>query len=83
MSLQPLPDREALRALELFLGECCLDRPGHNLPLRDLVDTDDVEHFHTGLENLLRGLLVDYSLEQRSRAIKEQLRRSVRRHCFH
>ena len=78
-----LARREALEALRLFLGECSLDRPRGELPLRDLVDTDEVEDFHGGVEDLLRGLLVEYSLEQRAQVLKEGLRRQVRRQLFH
>lgn len=83
MSLQTPPARDALRALELFLHECCMDRPSGPQPLRELVVTSDVGEFHQGLEWLVRGLLLDYSLEQRSLAIKEELQRSLRRQCFH
>lgn len=83
MSLQTPPARDALRALELFLHECCLDRGCGPHPLRELVCTSEVNEFHRGLEWLVRGLLLDYSLEQRSLAIKEELHRTVRRQCFH
>lgn len=83
MSTHQCQPREALRALELFLTECCLDRQRGNLPLAELVCTEDVNDFHLGLEHLVRSLLVEYSLEERSRLLQEQLRRSVRRHCLH
>lgn len=60
-----------------------MDRGDGPLPLRELVRTDEVAEFHQGLEVLMRGLLLEYSLEQRSLALKEELQRSVRRQCFH
>ena len=75
--------RTALRALRLFLSECAMDRTRHNLPLGDLVDCEDVGTFHLSVEEMLRALLVDYSLEQRSMVIKESLKRSVRDEFFH
>ena len=83
MVLQPLPSRSALKALRMFLSECSLDRTRENLPLRDLTDCEDIETFHLSMEEMLRALLLDYSLEQRSRIIKESLRRSVRDQYFH
>jgi len=75
--------REALRALELFLTECSLDRLGGDLPLAELVCTEDLGEFHLGLEQLLRGLLVEYSLEERSRLIEKELRRSLKQQVLH
>ena len=83
MSLHDTPPREALSAMTLFFRDCSLDRTGESLPLRELVDSVDVEDFHFALEDLLRGLLVEYSLEQRSRMIKEGLRRTAQREFLH
>ena len=81
--LQPLPPRTALRALRLFLTECSLDRTRHNLPLRELTDSEEIPDFHDALEEIMRALLLDYSLEQRSQLIKASLRRGVRDRHFH
>lgn len=83
MALHPLPPRSALKALGLFLSECSLDRTRHNLPLRELTDCEDIETFQYSMEEMLRAVLLDYSLEQRSYIIKESLRRSVRDQYFH
>lgn len=81
--LQALPPRIALRALRLFLTECSLDRTRHNLPLRELVDSEEIPDFQDALEEMVRALLLDYSLEQRSRLIKASLRQSVKERHFH
>ena len=81
--LQPLPPRTALRALRLFLTECSLDRTRNNLPLRELTDSEELPDFHDALEEMVRALLLDYSLEQRSRIIKASLRQGVRNRFFH
>jgi len=67
----------------MFLSECSLDRTRENLPLQDLTDCEDIETFQLSMEEMLRALLLDYSLEQRSHIIKESLRRSVRDQYFH
>jgi hypothetical protein len=81
--LQPLPPRTALRALRLFLTECSLDRTRHSLPLRELTDSDEIPDFHDSLEEMMRALLLDYSLELRARIIKASLRRELRDRHFH
>lgn len=81
--LQPLPPRTALRALRLFLTECSLDRTRHNLPLRELTDSEEIPDFHIAMEEMVRALLLDYSLEKRSRIIKDSLRRGVKDRHFH
>lgn len=81
--LRPLPLRTALRALRLFLTECSLDRTRHNLPLRELTDSEEIPDFHDALEEMVRALLLDYSLEQRSLLIKSSLRQGVKERLFH
>jgi hypothetical protein len=81
--LLPLPPRTALRALRLFLTECSMDRTRHNLPLRELNDAEEISDFQNSLEEIVRALLLDYSLEQRSQLIKASLRRSVVDRQFH
>jgi hypothetical protein len=49
-------------------------------PLQPLPQLPD---FHDALEEMVRALLLDYSLEQRSRIIKASLRRGVRNRFFH
>ncbi len=79
---EPTP-REALQALTLFLTECSLDRGPRSLPLRNILDSEEVEDFHLSLEDLMRGLLVEYSLEQRMRLIKDGLRRTMQKQLLH
>lgn len=82
-ALRPLPPRTALRALRLFLTECSLDRTRHNLPLRELIDSEEIPDFHEALEEMVRAILLDYSLEQRSLLIKSSLRQGVKVRHFH
>ena len=83
MKLHPPPTREARRALTLFLSECSLDRTRFFLPLEDLAECEEIAEFHDTMEELMRALLMDYSLESRACLIRESLQRSVRRQCFH
>ncbi len=78
-----MPPRTALRALRLFLTECSKDRTRHNLPLRELTDAEEIPEFQGSLEEIVRALLLDYSLEQRSQLIKASLRRGVVDRQFH
>jgi len=79
---EPTP-REALQALTLFLTECSLDRGVRSQPLRNILDSGEVEDFHLSLEDLMRGLLVEYSLEQRMRLIQDSLRRTMQKQLLH
>ncbi|MDY0001222.1 MAG: hypothetical protein RBU30_08010 [Polyangia bacterium] len=60
-----------------------MDRGVGPFPLRELIQTTEVAEFQQGLEFLVRGLLLDYSLEQRSLALRQELERAARRHCYH
>jgi len=76
MKAEAYPVRSAMRALALFLHESCLDRTRANLPLREMMDSRNLDTFQESLEQMMRSLIDGYSREQHGQRVAAR-----RRHC--